>query len=111
MPFASAESVFNGKINFESIRGFISKAQDEIYSQKCKPQRNDIFIVKSGSTTGKIGVIEEDIDFNIWSPLALVRVNQDLCYYKFIYYFLTGESFQKQVQTFWSFGTQPNIGM
>lgn len=111
VPFASVESVYDGKINFESIRWFISKEQDEIYSQKCKPQRNDIFIVKSWSTTGKIAVLEEDRDFNIWSPLALVRVKEALCEYKFIYYFFISESFQKQIQTFWSFGTQPNIGM
>lgn len=111
VPFASVESVYDGKINFESIRGFISKEQDKIYSQKCKPQRNDICIVKSWSTTGKIAIIEEDIDFNIWSPLALVRVQRDSYAYKFIYYFFTSESFQKQIQTFWSFGTQPNIGM
>jgi type I restriction enzyme, S subunit len=111
VPFASVESVYDGKINFESIRGFISKEQDAIYTQKCKPQRNDIFIVKSWSTTGKIAVVEEDIDFNIWSPLALVRVAKNLYAYKFIYYFFTSEPFQRQIQTFWSFGTQPNIGM
>lgn len=111
IPFASAESVFNGKINFESVRGFISKEQDEIYSLKCKPKIEDIFIVKSGSTTGKLAVLEEDIDFNIWSPLALVRVNKELVFYKYLFHFLTSDPFQKQVQTFWSFGTQPNIGM
>lgn len=111
VPFASAESVFNGKINFEHVRGYITKEQDIIYSAKCKPIKNDIFIVKSGSTTGKIALIEDNVDFNIWSPLALVRVNEKLVFYKFVFYFFTSEAFQKQVQTFWSFGTQPNIGM
>ena len=111
VPFASAEAVFDGKINFEHIRGYISEEQDIVYSEKCKPIKNDIFIVKSGSTTGKVAVIEEDVNFNVWSPLALVRVNKSLAYYKFVYYFLSSDSFQKQVQIFWSFGTQPNIGM
>lgn len=111
VPFASAESVFDGKINFQYVRGYISKEQDIIYSEKCKPKKNDIFIVKSGSTTGKVALIDYDVDFNIWSPLALVRVNNDLINYKFAFYFFTSDSFQKQVQIFWSFGTQPNIGM
>ena len=111
VPFVSVESVFNGKINFEFIRGYITKEQDIIYSEKCKPIKNDIFIVKSGSTTGKVAMIEYDFDFNIWSPLALVRVNAKLVFYKFAFYFFTSEAFQKQIQTFWSFGTQPNIGM
>lgn len=111
VPFASAEAVFNWKINFENVRWYISEEQDKIYSLKCKPQIEDIFIVKSWSTTWKIAVLEEDINFNIWSPLALVRVKKDIFFYKYVFYFFLSDSFQRQVQTFWSFWTQPNIWM
>jgi len=110
VPFLSAESVKNGKLDFDFRRGNISKELDEIYSKKCKPKRDDIFIVKSGSTTGKIAIVDFDDDFNIWSPLALVRVNEKVKPY-FLYYALQSFYFQKQIQLSWSFGTQPNIGM
>lgn len=110
VPFLSAEAVFNGRLNISSMRGYISKDTDKIYSKKVKPKKNDIFIVKSGSTTGKIGYVDTDEDFNIWSPLALVRVNRRF-FSRFLFQFLTSSFFQKQVQVSWSFGTQPNIGM
>lgn len=110
IPFVSAEAVQDGAINFDSIRGYISVADDKRFSLKCKPRKHDIFIVKSGSTTGKIGYVDSDINFNIWSPLALVRASNNNSS-KYLYHFLQSDLFQTQVQLSWSFGTQPNIGM
>jgi type I restriction enzyme, S subunit len=110
VPFISAEAIQNGGVNFDAKRGFISSEIDKIYSLKCKPRKNDIFIVKSGSTTGKIGYVSTDVNFNIWSPLALVRANK-INDSHYVFYFLSSSFFQKQVQMYWSFGTQPNIGM
>lgn len=110
VPFLSAEAVQDGSLNFSSKRGYISDADDKIYSLKCKPKRNDIFIVKSGSTTGKVGYVSTDENFNIWSPLALVRCGKHFDP-RYVYLFLSSSYFQQQVQMFWSFGTQPNIGM
>ena len=110
VPFLSAEAVQDGCLNFSAKRGYISEADDKIYSLKCKPKKHDIFIVKSGSTTGKVGYVSTDDNFNIWSPLALVRSGKDFDS-RYVYLFLSSSFFQKQVQMFWSFGTQPNIGM
>jgi type I restriction enzyme S subunit len=110
IPFVSAEAITENGINYELRGGNISKEQDKIYSQKCKPQRNDIFIVKSGSTTGRIGYVDTDLDFNIWSPLALVRSNKKTST-RFLFHFLSSDCIQRQIQNSWSFGTQPNIGM
>jgi type I restriction enzyme S subunit len=111
IPFLSAEGVRNGTINFERVRGYITPEKHREYSRKCLPQCNDIFIVKSGSTTGKVGYVNTDIEFNIWSPLALIRANPKYCIPRFLYYSVCSELFQLQVQLSWSFGTQPNIGM
>jgi type I restriction enzyme, S subunit len=110
VPFLSAEAVQDGSLNFSSKRGYISDADDKIYSLKCKPKRHDIFIVKSGSTTGKVGYVSTDENFNIWSPLALVRCGKNFDP-RYVYLFLSSSYFQQQVKMFWSFGTQPNIGM
>ncbi len=111
IPFISAEAIKNNKIDFNKIRGFISEEAHREYSKKCKPQRNDIFIIKSGATTGNVAYVDIDIEFNIWSPLAVVRCNEYEAYYKFVYYQLLSDVFKKQVELSWSFGTQENIGM
>ncbi len=110
VPFLSVEAVQDGGLNFASKRGYISEADDRLFSLKCKPKRNDIFIVKSGSTTGKVGYVSTDENFNIWSPLALVRCGKNF-YPRYVFLFFSSSYFQQQVERFWSFGTQPNIGM
>ncbi|HEM5463234.1 restriction endonuclease subunit S [Streptococcus suis] len=111
IPFLSAESVKNGILDSRYKRGYISETAHKIFSRKVSPQKNDIFIVKSGATTGNVGIVTTDEVFDIWSPLALVRTRSDLANQKFIYYFMLSDAFTKQIQNKWSFGTQQNIGM
>lgn len=113
VPFISAEAVScgNGNIDFNHIRGYIS---EEYYAECCKkyiPRINDIYMIKSGATTGKVAIVDTDRKFTIWSPLAVFRCAEHKCHYKYLYYFLQSDAYQKQVEASWSFGTQQNIGM
>jgi len=109
--FISAEAIKNNQIDFTLRRGFISRELHEQYCRKCKPQRNDIFIIKSGATTGNVAYVDVDFEFSIWSPLALVRCDKRIAFFKFVYYVFLSDVFRKQVELSWSFGTQQNIGM
>lgn len=112
VPFISAESIQgNNEINFNKRRGFISVDDHNEFCRKSKPQRNDIFMVKSGATTGRIGLVKTDEEFSIWSPLALIRAKKKMILPEYLFYFLTSTLFQEQVKISWSFGTQQNIGM
>ena len=111
IPFLSAEAIKNNKLNFDLKRGYISPEEHRRFCRKCKPQLNDIFMIKSGATTGNVAIVETEEDFSIWSPLALIRVNKNILNYKYLFYYLQSYIFQKQVELFWSYGTQQNIGM
>lgn len=113
IPFVSAEAVSsgNGRIDFDHIRGFISKEYYEECSKKYKPQINDIYMIKSGATTGKVALVDTDRIFTIWSPLAVFRADDERCNYRYLFYFLQSDAYQKQVETKWTYGTQQNIGM
>lgn len=111
IPFISAEAIQNFIINFDSKWGYISIEDHKKYSKKCKPKNGDIFIVKSGATTGKVAYVNTNIEFNIWSPLALVRANENIINSRYLFYFIISPIFQEQIQFSWSFGTQQNIGM
>lgn len=113
IPFVSAEAVSmgNGRINFNHIRGYISKA---FYNECCKkyiPQKYDIYMIKSGATTGKVAIVETDVKFTIWSPLAVFRCNQHIMNPNYLFFVLQSKFYQLQVQLGWSYGTQQNIGM
>ncbi len=109
--FISAEAIKNNRIDFNQRRGFISQELHEQYCRKCKPQRGDIFVIKSGATTGNVAFVDVDFEFSIWSPLALIRCNHHLALFKYVFYVLLSDVFRKQVELSWSFGTQQNIGM
>ena len=111
VPFISVESIKDDKIDFEYKRGFITKEDDIEFSKKCKPKRDDILFVKSGSTTGKVTIVDTDLDFNVWSPLCLIRPNTHKVSPRFVFHSMKSDFFQLSVQQSWSFGTQPNIGM
>lgn len=111
IPFLSAESVKNGIIDFEFKRGYISLSDHKLFCQKVKPQKDDIFIVKSGATTGNCGIVTTDEEFSIWSPLALIRCDNITVLQKYMYYYTLSYYFTHQVEQSWSYGTQQNIGM
>ena len=113
IPFVSAEAVScgNGSIDFDHIRGYIS---NEFYNECCKkyiPQLNDIYMIKSGATTGRVSIVDTEKKFTIWSPLAVFRCNPNVISFKYLFYFLQSAAYQRQVQFGWTYGTQQNIGM
>ena len=111
IPFLSVEGVVGNKIDFEKVRGYISEELHQQYSKKCKPIRNDVLLVKSGSTTGKSTIVETDLDFNIWSPLCVIRSNTNKIIPRFTFQTFQSGYFRLLIENNWSYGTQPNIGM
>ena len=113
VPFISAEAVScgNGRIDFSHMRGYIS---EDFYEECCKkyvPQIDDIYMIKSGATTGRVAIVDTDRIFTIWSPLAVFRANRARILPQFLFYALQSDSYQKQVELGWTYGTQQNIGM
>jgi len=68
-------------------------------------------MIKSGATTGNIAQVTTDDEFNIWSPLAVIRTDSELAYNRFVFYCMKSHNFRCSVELGWSFGTQQNIGM
>lgn len=110
VPFVSAEAVSSGEIDFSKIRGYISLESHKQYSLKYLPKKGDIFMIKSGATTGVTAIVETDQEFNIWSPLAVIRCNAESNPY-YVLNFMRSLNFQEAVALNWNFGTQQNIGM
>lgn len=113
IPFVSAEAISfgDGRIDFSRIRGYIS---ENFYQECCKkyvPQVDDIYMIKSGATTGRVAIVDTDVKFTIWSPLAVFRCNKERMLPRFLFYQLQSNGYQKQIELNWSYGTQQNIGM
>ncbi|MEI8396779.1 MAG: restriction endonuclease subunit S [Rhodospirillaceae bacterium] len=110
IPFVSAESVSQGFINFEKMWGYISPDDHEQYSKRYSPKRGDILLVKLGATTGTTALVETDDDFNIWVPLAAIRLSIGIIP-KFILHVLRSNSLMVAYELNWTYGTQQTLGL
>ncbi len=108
VPFLSVNNLANNRIDWSDLR-FISKADDEIFSRKCKPRKGDVLLGKAASV-GKVALVEDDFDFNIWSPIALIRSGEQVVA-KFLYYQLLSADCITQVMLLTNSSSQGNIGM
>jgi type I restriction enzyme S subunit len=108
VPFLSVNNLVNNRIDFSDLR-FISTADHEVFSKKCRPRKGDILLGKAASV-GKVALVESDIDFNIWSPIAMIRVSSSYCS-RFIYYQLQSMSLVRQIALLTNSSSQGNIGM
>jgi len=112
IPFISAEAIKNDKIDFSKKRGFISAVDHARFSKKYKPQKGDVYIVKSGATTGNVAYVATvDEEFNIWSPLAVIRPHKRKAITPYVFFLMKSLYFFQSIEISWSYGTQQNIGM
>jgi type I restriction enzyme S subunit len=111
IPFISAEAIKKDKIDFNKKRGFISKEEHERFSLKYKPKLGDVYMIKSGATTGNLARVETEKDFNIWSPLAAFRPSPEKTTTDFLFFYMKSSRFFSAVELGWNYGTQQNIGM
>lgn len=111
IPFISAEAIKEDKIDFEKKRGNISIGEHERFSKKYSPQRGDIYMIKSGATTGNLARVETDFEFNIWSPLAAFRPDTKKTTTDYLFFYMKSKRFFTAIELGWNFGTQQNIGM
>jgi len=103
--------VKNDRLDFSRMRGYISEDDHAFFSKKYKPKFGDVYMVKSGATTGAVARVETHDEFNIWSPLAVLRPHPDKSVTDYLFYVLKSKPFFYSVELSWSYGTQQNIGM
>lgn len=110
IPYISADAIENGKIDFNRKRGFITKEYSEECNKRYKPQKNDILVVKLGASTGKMAIVGDDTNFNIWVPLAVVRCKENI-FPKYVFYSMESSYFKNEIRNGWTFGTQETLGV
>ena len=109
VPFLSVDGIQDGKLNFEGCR-YVSLEDHKEFSKKAAPRHNDLLMGKAASI-GKIARVTEDIEFSIWSPLALIRVDAGQCSPEFLEFCLKSSELQHQILLASNSNTQLNIGM
>lgn len=109
VPFLSVDGIQDGELTFQNCR-FVSEEQHREFRKKAAPRVGDILFGKAAST-GKIARVKTDTEFSIWSPLALLRPNQNKSLPAYFEYALKSLMAQAQVDILITTNTQNNISM
>jgi len=108
IPFLSVDGIKNNKLAFDGCR-YISPESHQRYAMKCHPKKGDVLLGKAASV-GKVAYVDSDINFNVWSPLAVITAKSNSLG-KYIYYCLQSSMLQAQCEVFSNSNTQKNLGM
>ncbi len=109
IPFYSVDGIQDGKIIYEPCR-YISVEDADRFDKKEIPIIGDILMGKAASI-GKIAIIDRKIRMQIWSPLAIIRVNDKIVNNTFLKYYLLSDSSQIEIDLRSTTNTQKNIAM
>ncbi|MBC3871527.1 restriction endonuclease subunit S [Undibacterium oligocarboniphilum] len=107
--FLSVDGIQDGELAFEGKR-FISYEDHARFCKKAKPKINDVLVGKSASV-GKVARVKTSNDFNVWSPLAILRSDPTKCNPTYLEFALKADSAQQQILLAGNTSTQANIGM
>ena len=110
IPFVSVEAIHDGIIDISKCRGYISIHDSTVYRKKYKPAIGDVYMTKS-ATIGRVALVVNNVNFDIWSPIAAMRPNQEIITPRFLFYLLQTEQIQSNCKKRASKGSQPNLGM
>jgi type I restriction enzyme S subunit len=110
IPFVSAESISQGSIDFDKKWGYISLKDHAEYSKRYSPKRGDILLVKLGATTGTPAIVDTDEEFNIWVPLAAIRLKSGI-EPQYILQVLRSDNLKIAYELNWTYGTQQTLGL
>lgn len=108
VPFLSVDGIQDGELTFEKCR-YVSKKDHNLYSKKANVTKGSILMGKAAST-GKIAQVKVNFPFSIWSPLALIKSNEQISS-SILEYYLKSHYSQIQIDWFCNINTQKNIGM
>ena len=109
IPFLSVDGIQDGELIFEGCR-FVSEDDHREFRKKAYPQKGDILFGKAAST-GKIARVKVNREFSIWSPLALLKIDENMSTSNFIEYSLKSRCAQSQIDVLCTHNTQSNISM
>ncbi|MCZ2404944.1 restriction endonuclease subunit S [Paenarthrobacter sp. Z7-10] len=109
VPFLSVDAIQDGELVFAGCR-YVSSEDHADFVRKARPHMNDLLMGKAAST-GKIARVKTSTEFSIWSPLALIRINETLADPGFIEYCLKSPECQFEIDGYSNANTQKNIGM
>jgi type I restriction enzyme S subunit len=82
VPFLSARNIRLGSFDLSTVK-HVSHADHEDFCKRIRPEKGDIIYTKGG-TTGIAKVNDLDFEFSVWVHLAVLRIEKERLYPRYI---------------------------
>jgi type I restriction enzyme S subunit len=82
VPFLSTRNIRPGGFDLDTVK-YISRADHEEFCKRIRPQEGDIIYTKGG-TTGIAKVNDLDFEFSVWVHLAVLRIEKERLYPRYV---------------------------
>ena len=96
MPYITATNVRGKGIDFNETKKIRQKDYEALVAAGCKPQLNDILLVKDGATTGRVGLMIDDTDCVTLSSVAMLSPQKKYSHL-YLMYMMMSDFMQKQI--------------
>lgn len=108
-PLLSVRNIINNKLSFLDDDSYISKKDFNILNRSFRVKEKDVLLAIVGATIGKVAIASIREPFTIQRSLAILRAKEDVCYFKFLFYFIMSDYFQRMLWVNIGFSAQPGI--
>ena len=108
MPYITATDVRGKGIDFNETKKIRQKDYEALVAAGCKPQLNDILLVKDGATTGRVGLMIDDTDCVTLSSFAMLSPQKKYSHL-YLMYMMMSDFMQKQILLSMAGAAMPRI--
>lgn len=95
VPFVSVKDVTTGTLDLTNTK-FVSQADHDSFSRRCRPELNDILYTKVGATYGRPAIVNTNTPFSLYVSVALLKPNRDLIEPLFLREVLATDALKRQ---------------
>lgn len=107
-PYITAKDVHGLGIDYTSASKISKDNYFALVKAGCKPERNDVLLVKDGATTGRVGMVTDSTACVLLSSVAMLRPNSGVTP-PYLYYFLQSNVMQEQIVISMAGSAMPRI--
>ncbi len=108
MPYITAGDIRGKGINYDSAKKISQEDYCRLVEQGCKIEKGDVLLVKDGATTGRVGLMTDEMECVALSSVAMLRPHDDIDSL-FLMYYMESYSMQTQIVNSMAGSAMPRI--
>lgn len=95
-PYITAADIHGKGIDYSATKKVSEKEYKALVEQGCRPVKGDVLIVKDGATTGRVGLMTDDMECVLLSSVAMLHPVDDVDS-EYLMYLMMSNEMQQQI--------------